>query len=214
MLVRKLVTEAIGAFFLVLTIGCTVTLSSDPEKGIIPPLAIGSVLMVMVYAGGHISGGHYNPAVTLAVATRGRHPWGEVVPYWIAQVAGALLAAGVAMYLTGGVAKPADPTTSIGKALVAEFVFTFALAYVVLNVATAKDTAGNSFYGLAIGFTVLTGAFAVGSITGGAFNPAVAIGAAVMGLIHLPSVWIHLVADLAGGWVAGLTFLLLNPDDK
>ena len=118
------------------------------------------------------------------------------------------------MCLTGGVAKPADPTTSIGKALVAEFVFTFALAYVVLNVATAKDTAGNSFYGMAIGFTVLTGAFAVGSITGGAFNPAVAVGASVMGLIHLPSVWIHLVADLAGGWVAGLTFLFLNPDDR
>lgn len=125
-----------------------------------------------------------------------------------------LLAAGVAMFLTGGVAKVADPPADIAKAFVAEFVFTFALAYVVLNVATAKGTAGNSFYGLAIGFTVLTGAFAVGSISGGAFNPAVAIGASVMGLIHMPSIWIHIVADLTGGLVAGLAFLFLNPNDK
>jgi len=214
MLARKLVTEAIGTFFLVLTIGCTVILSSDAAKGIIPPLAIGSALMVMIFAGGHLSGGHYNPAVTLAVTLRGRHPKGEVMPYWIAQLIGALLAAGIAMFLTGGVAKSAAPPADIAKAFVAEFLFTFALAYVVLNVATAKATSGNSFYGLAIGFTVLTGAFAVGSISGGAFNPAVAIGAGVMGLIHLPSIWIHIVADLVGGLVAGLTFVFLNPDDK
>jgi len=214
MLARKLVTEAIGTFFLVLTIGCTVILSSDAAKGIIPPLAIGSALMVMIFAGGHLSGGHYNPAVTLAVTLRGRHPKGEVLPYWIAQLIGALLAAGIAMFLTGGVAKSAAPPADIAKAFVAEFLFTFALAYVVLNVATAKATSGNSFYGLAIGFTVLTGAFAVGSISGGAFNPAVAIGAGVMGLIHLPSIWIHIVADLVGGLVAGLTFVFLNPDDK
>jgi len=214
MLARKLVTEAIGTFFLVLTIGCTVILSSDAARGIIPPLAIGSALMVMIFAGGHLSGGHYNPAVTLAVTLRGRHPKGEVLPYWIAQLIGALLAAGIAMFLTGGVAKSAAPPADIAKAFVAEFLFTFALAYVVLNVATAKATSGNSFYGLAIGFTVLTGAFAVGSISGGAFNPAVAIGAGVMGLIHLPSIWIHIVADLVGGLVAGLTFVFLNPDDK
>lgn len=214
MLVRKCVVEFIGTFFLVLTVGCSVILSSDGSRGIIPPLAIGSALMVMVYAGGHLSGGHYNPAVTLAASVRGRHPWAEVVPYWIAQVVGALLAAAAANYLTGGVAKPAAPPTDIPKALLAEFLFTFALAYVVLNSATAKGTSGNSFYGLAIGFTVLTGAFAVGSISGGAFNPAVAVGASVMGLIHMPSVWVHLVADLAGGVVAGVTFLYLNPDDK
>src|SRR6186997_2813020 len=91
MLVRKLVAEAIGTFFLVLTIGCTVILSSDATKGIIPPLAIGSALMVMVYAGGHISGGHYNPAVTLAATVRGRHPVGELLPYWIVQIVGGLL---------------------------------------------------------------------------------------------------------------------------
>ena len=214
MLARKLVTEAIGTFFLVLTIGCTVILSGDPGKGIIPPLAIGSALMVMIFAGGHISGAHYNPAVSLAVMLRGRLPKGELVPYWVAQLVGASLAACAAMYLTGGVAKPAAALTDITKPLLAEFLFTFALAYVVLNVATAKANSGNSFYGLAIGFTVLTGAFAVGSISGGAFNPAVAVAAGLMGLIHLPSIWIHIVADLAGGAVAGLMFNYLNPNDK
>ena len=214
MLARKLMTESIGTFFLVLTIGCTVILSADATKGIIPPLAIGSALMVMVYAGGHLSGGHYNPAVTLAATIRGRHPKGEVVPYWIAQILGALLAAAAATFLTGGVSKAAAPPADVTKALLAEFLFTFALAYVVLNAATAKANAGNSFYGLAIGFSVLTGAFAVGSISGGAFNPAVAIGAAMMGLMDKASIWIHIVADLAGGLIAGCTFVFLNPEDK
>lgn len=214
MLLRKLVTEFIGTFFLVLTVGCSVILSADATRGIIPPLAIGSALMVMVYAGGHLSGGHYNPAVSLAASVRGRHPWGELLPYWIAQVVGALVAAGAVNYLTGGVAKGAAPPVDVAKVALAEFLFTFALAFVVLNAATAKATSGNSFYGLAIGFTVLAGAFAVGSISGGAFNPAVAIGAGVMKLIHLPSSWVHNVADLAGGLVAGLAFLYLNPDDK
>lgn len=214
MLARKLVTEAIGTFFLVLTIGCTVIFSGDAGKGIIPPLAIGSALMVMIFAGGHISGAHYNPAVSLAAMVRGRLPKGELVPYWVAQLVGAALAACAAMYLTGGVPKSAGPPADMMKALLAEFLFTFALAYVVLNVATSKANSGNSFYGLAIGFTVLTGAFAVGSISGGAFNPAVAVAAGIMGLIHLPSIWIHIVADLAGGLVAGLMFNYLNPNDK
>jgi aquaporin Z len=112
MLARKLVTEAIGTFFLVLTIGCTVILSSDAAKGIIPPLAIGSALIVMVYAGGHISGGHYNPAVTLAATVRGRHSAIEVIPYWVAQILAAVLAAFVAMFLTGGsTSAPPRPTS-------------------------------------------------------------------------------------------------------
>jgi aquaporin Z len=214
MLIQKCVTELIGTFFLVLTIGCTVILSADAGRGIIPPLAIGSALMVMVYAGGHLSGGHYNPAVTLAAVVRGRHPVAQMVPYWIAQIAGALLAAGTAHYLTGGVGKTAAPPADLAKAGLAEFLFTFALAYVVLNAATAKATEGNSFYGLAIGFTVMTGAFAVGSISGGAFNPAVAVGAGALGLFHLPLIWVHIAADLAGGFVAGLAFNFLNPHDK
>jgi aquaporin Z len=205
----KYVCELIGTFFLVLTIGCTVI---GGGEGVIPPLAIGSALMVMIFAGGHLSGGHYNPAVTLGVWLRGRCDAKDVVPYMVAQVAGAVLAALAVRYLRSGV-EVAAANPDVGRALLAEFLFTFALVYVVLNVATAKGTSGNSFYGLAIGFTVLTGAFAVGDISGGAFNPAVAVGISVMGLSSWPNLWIFLVANFLGGAVAALVFRLLNPAD-
>jgi aquaporin Z len=206
----KYLVELIGTFFLVLTIGLCVL---KPDAGVIAPLAIGSALMVMIYAGGHISGAHYNPAVTLALWIRGRCATADVVPYWISQFAGAALAGLTVTYLRGDFGSPgADP--SIPKALLVEFLFTFALGYVVLNVATSKATAGNSYYGLAIGFTVMAGAFAVGSISGAAFNPAVAVGVTIMNLVKLNVVWIHLVADFAGGAVAGLLFKFLNPNDK
>lgn len=207
---NKYIMELIGTFFLVLTIGCTVI---GGGSGVIPPLAIGSALMVMIYAGGHISGGHYNPAVTLGVWIRGRCDTKDVAPYMISQVIGAALATVVVKYLVGAAKGPAM-ALAVGPALVAEFLFTFALVFVVLNVATAKDTSGNSFYGLAIGFTVLTGAFAVGNISGGAFNPAVAFGITLMGLASWGSIWIYLVADFLGGALAALTFKILNPADK
>jgi aquaporin Z len=103
---------------------------------------------------------------------------------------------------------------NVPAALLAEFLFTFALAYVVLNTATAKGNAGNSFYGLAIGMTVMTGAFAVGGISGGAFNPAVVFGLVTMKLIHASDMWIHLSADMVGGLLAGLAFRAINPTDK
>src|SRR5579862_4944845 len=207
---NKYLTEFIGTFFLVLTIGCSVVIGG---AGVIAPLAIGSALMVMIYAGGHVSGGHYNPAVTLGVWVRGRCATADVIPYWIAQLIGAAVAAVVLNYLKGDIsAKPMVLKT--GPALLAEFLFTFALVYVVINTATAKGTANNSFYGLAIGFTVLAGAFSVGSISGAAFNPAVAVGISVMGLSSWSNIWIYLLACLAGGLVAGLTFKFLNPQDK
>jgi aquaporin Z len=207
---NKYLTEGIGAFFLVATVGFTVVNRSDP--GLIAPLAIGSALMVMIYAGGHISGGHYNPAVTLGVFLRGKMPAADVAPYWAAQIVGAVVAAIVVRYVNGA---PANPpfNPDIGKALLVEFLFAFALVYVVLNAATSKDTAGNSFYGLAIGFTVLTGAFAVGPVSGGAFNPAVAIGITTMGLVGWASIWIYLVANLLGGAAAAYVFRAFNPGD-
>ena len=206
---NKYITEFIGTFFLVLTVGCSVVIGG---AGVIAPLAIGSVLMVMIYAGGHISGGHYNPAVTLGVFIRGKCPAKDVVPYWVSQIVGGVLAALVVGYLKGDIqVKPIVLRT--GPALLAEFLFTFALVYVVLNSATSKDNSGNSFYGLAIGFTVLSGAFAVGGISGAAFNPAVAVGISVMGLSVWSNVWIYVVATLLGGLVAGLSFKLLNPHD-
>jgi aquaporin Z len=207
---NKYLTEFIGTFFLVLTIGCTVI---PQAAGVIPPLAIGAALMVMIFAGGHVSGGHFNPAVTLGVYLRGRCPQSDVVPYWVAQILGALVAAVTAQFLVGP-PKGSALVPAVVPAFVAEFLFAFALVYVVLNVATAKGTSGNSFYGLAIGMTVMTGAFAVGSISGGAFNPAVAIGIGVMGLVAVASIWIHIVANLLGGVVAALAFKTINPTDK
>ena len=207
---RKYIAEFIGTFFLVLTVGCTVI---PAAAGVIPALAIGAILMVMIFAGGHISGGHFNPAVTFAVFIRGKLELKDVVPYWLAQIAAGVVAALVAMWLVGKGGTPLE-ITNIPVVFVAEFLFTFALAYVVLNCATAKGTLDNSFYGLAIGFTVMAGIFAVGAISGGAFNPAVATGAAVMKLLKFSDIWIHLVAELAAGLVAGLTFKFLNPTDK
>jgi aquaporin Z len=206
---NKYLTEFIGTFFLVLTVGCAVIPGSS---GVIAPLAIGASLMVMVYAGGHVSGGHYNPAVTLAVWLRGRCDTADVVPYMIAQVAAGIVAALVAGFLVG-MGRPMT-ISNVPAALLAEFLFTFALAYVVLNTATAKGTSGNSFYGLAIGMTVMTGAFAVGGISGGAFNPAVAVGIGFMHLVGFSDLWIHLLADFAGGAVAGGVFKFINPSDK
>ena len=209
----KYLTEFIGTFFLVLTIGCCVVGGAVPA-----PLAIGAALMVMVFAGGHVSGAHYNPAVTLAVTMRGRCSIADVVPYIVSQVAGAVVAALAVKFLFAGEKMAAvqamDLSKTIPQALLAEFLYTFALAYVVLNVATAKANANNSFYGLAIGLTVLTGAFSVGGISGGAFNPAVAVGITTLGLAAAANIWIYLVADFAGAALAALVFKIINPDDK
>jgi aquaporin Z len=208
---KKYLVEFIGTFFLVLTVGMTV-IGCEPNN-FLPPLAIGSALMIMVYAGGHVSGGHYNPAVTLAVWLRGRCPSGDVPGYWISQIIGAFAAASLALYLKGNSAiTPAE--IKIVPAFIAELVGTFALCYVVLNVATAKATAGNSNYGLAIGFTVMVMAFALGGISGGAFNPAVATGITVMHIEKSANLWIYLVGDLAGGALAAATFKFINPEDK
>ena len=212
MRVRKYVVEFIGAFFLVFTIGMVALDPNSAPKGF-APLAIGSVLMVMIYAGGHISGGHYNPAVTLAVAIRGRCPWGDVPFYMIAQFAAAIAAVIVVPIAKGNPAVGLKTFETV-PTLLAEFLFTFALAYVVLNVATSKRTAGNSNYGLAIGFTVLAGAYAVGDVSGGAFNPAVAVALAVWKVFTPTAIWMYLVANFLGGALAGFAFNNLNPDDR
>jgi aquaporin Z len=210
----KYATEAIGTFFLVFTVGAAV--ATDRQFA---PLAIGAILMVMVYAGGHISGGHYNPAVTLAVLVRRRISAGDAVMYWIVQFGAGLLAPAAVSWIVD----PAQAATTVAMpltghalaaAFVAELLFTFALCYVVLNVATSKSHPDNSYFGLAIGFTVLAGAFAVGAISGAAFNPTVAVGAALMGMFAWPTLWVYLVAQAIAGAAAGVTFRALNPDDK
>jgi aquaporin Z len=199
---KRYLTEAIGTFFLVFAVGMSAT------SGLVAaPLAIGSMLMVMVYMGGHVSGAHYNPAVTLAVLIRGGMPARDVVPYIGAQVLGAWLAAGSVYVITGTTFAPAPAVeASPGAALLAEVLVTFALVLVILNVATAEATKGNSYYGLAIGFTVAAGAYAVGPVSGGAFNPAVGIGPIVVDSLSGPggfgNLWLYLVGPLIGGIAA------------
>jgi len=209
---RKLVTEAIGTFFLVLTIGLTVT-AGQP----LAPVAIGSVLMVMVYMGGAVSGAHYNPAVTLALLLRGKVTAAEAVAYAVAQVAGAALAAFAVYWLTGNAFMPApEAAAGMARALTVETLFTFALALVVLNVATARETEGNSYFGLAIGFTVLAGAFAGGPISGGAFNPAVGLGPALVATLvggqPVGQVVYYIVGPLVGAALAAAVFALQHPE--
>lgn len=209
---KKYFVEFIGTFFLVFTVGMTVI---APGAGAMAPLAIGSILAVMIFAGGHISGGHFNPAVTLGVWLRGKCPGADVAPYLGAQFAAGLVASLAVKFLKTGLVTQASALAGamapvIAPALLAEFLFTFALVWVVLHTATAKGTSGNSFYGFSIGFTVLAGAYAVGGISGGAFNPAVALGLCLMGVVGWGSLWIYLVACSAGGLVAALAFNAVN----
>jgi aquaporin Z len=208
---RKYVVELIGTFFLVFTICCSVLSGSA-----LAPLGIGAVLAAMIFAGGHISGGHFNPAVSLAAYVRGRLTLVDLGAYAGAQVVGGLLAAGVSRFVVDQQPTAFEVTGGRGvfAAFVAELLFTFALAYVVLNVATSRSHPNNSFYGLAIGFTVLAGAVAVGGVSGGAFNPAVGIAIVVAGLADWSLLWVYLVATLAGGAAAGYAFRALNPTDK
>ncbi len=208
---RKYVTEFIGAFFLTFAVGVAALTGS-----VFVPLAAGAMLMVMIYAGGHISGGHYNPAVTMAALVRRRIGISDAVAYWIVQVIGGVAAGALAR----AVVNPATVKTltlsghTEAAAAVVEVLITFALCYVVLNVATSKDQPNNGFFGLAIGFTVTAGAFAVGGISGGLFNPAVAIGGATAGLFGWSTIWVYILVELAAGVAAGLAFLALNPGDK
>ena len=202
----KYLTEFIGTFFLTLTACLTVT-GDRP----IPALAIGCSLMIMVYMGGHVSGAHYNPAVSLALLLRKKFPSSDFVPYVVSQLLGATAAAYVA-YLVLGKTVAIAPGSSINAfaAILVEALFTFALALTVLNVACSEKTKGNSYYGLAIGFTIVVAAFAGGWISGGAFNPAVGTGPTVINALFgggtWANLWIYYVGPLMGGVLASFVF--------
>lgn len=205
----KLATEFIGTFFLVLTVVFIVSSQAD-----LAPLGIGAVLMAMVYAGGHISGAHYNPAVSIAAFVRGRLDTADLAGYIAAQLLGGLVAALIGLTYFENAAGGAYENNEIVKVLVVEILFTFALGWVMLNVATSKNHEDNHFYGLAIGFTVAAGVVAVGGISGAVFNPAVALGLSVAKLTAWANLWIYLVAQVVGGVAAGLAFKVINADDE
>jgi len=208
---RRYITEFIGTFFLVMVIGLTV----KGGAGNLAPIAIGGVLMTMIYAGAHVSGAHYNPAASLGILIRKRVALTDAIVYMFFQIAGAIVAALVVNYFLGAETKATkEGVTDSMKALIAEGLGTFALVYVILNVATASANTGNNYFGIAIGFTVMAMAYALGSFSGGAFNPAVAIGACFMKLSVWSDIWIYLVGCFGGALLAAAVFLLHNPTDR
>ena len=205
---KNYIIEFIGTFFLVLTIGLT----GDP-------IAIGTMLMVMVYMGGHISGAHYNPAVSIAMIIRGLLSVKEAINYILSQLAGAILAAILVNWLSESILEltpmKVGPNlhVSVLQILIVEAIFTFALVLVILNVATNPKTEGNSYYGLAIGFTIMAAAFAGGKISGGVYNPAVGTGPILVDAIMgegdtLPYLWYYLVGPIAGAVLATYVYKL------
>lgn len=206
---KKYLIELIGTFFLVLVIGLTGN-----------PIAIGSILMIMVYAGGPISGAHYNPAVTISVLLRQKIDKKEAGIYIIFQIIGAFLAAFIHFFITGVTFAPAPGeaySENVIAPLLIEVLFTFALTTVVLNVATSKKSAGNSYFGLAIGFTILAAAFAGGPVSGGAFNPAVGIGPILMDTLQggssMSNLWLYIVGPVIGGVLGAIVYKITNPDE-
>lgn len=206
---RVFFAEFVGTFFLMLSICLTVA----GGLGAFAPIAIGLTLMVMVYSCGHLSGAHFNPAVSLAAIVRGTLTRGECGAYVVSQLVAAVVAAGIAIGMHGGGAV-ATPIQHAGSALVAEGVGAFALVWVILNVATARATNGNSYFGAAIGLTVTALALTLGGFSGGAFNPAVAVGGAVFGLFRWSDIWIHLFGTIAGGIAAAYAFRLTHPGEE
>lgn len=211
---RRYLTEFVGMVFFVMTIGL-VTAAGTP----LAPLIIGSVLMVIVYMGGPVSGGHYNPAVTLAVFLGRRMSRGDLVPYWIAQLLGGLVGASLSrMFVDRTFTIAPAATTTSGAALLVELLYTLLLALVVLNCAARDAVKGNSYFGLAIGFTIVVAAASGGPISGGAFNPGIGAGAiltdALLGGGSLSHLWIYLVGPLAGGVLAAAIFKLQGEKDS
>ena len=150
---KKYITEIIGTFFLVLIIGLTGN-----------PIAIGLGLAVLVYMGAHISGAHYNPAVTLAMYINDQIDIKESGKYVASQLIGSVIAVFILTELGQDSFSVVSKTTEIQSFFVAEILFTFLLVFVILNVALNKDLKGNQFYGLAIGLTVTAGAFSVDNL--------------------------------------------------
>ncbi|MEM9597437.1 MAG: aquaporin [Acidobacteriota bacterium] len=206
--VRRYGVEFVGTFFLVLTIALVV---APGHAGPLAPLAIGTALVGLIFAGGHISGAHYNPAVTIAFRLRRRCSTADMVAYWVAQGLAAAAAAAVAGYLLPAAHGPAV-ARSTGPLVAAELLFTFLLCWVILNCAIAKGTEGNPFYGLAIGFTVTGGIWAVGPISGAVFNPAVALGLCLMDLTPWGQLGPYVASQVVGALAAVAVFVATAED--
>lgn len=210
---RKHLTEFIGTFVFTFAVIGIVATGGCPAA---TAVGIGAALMVMVYASGHVSGGHLNPSVSIAAYLRGALPLRDLAPYIVAQLVGAVAAFGVGFGLWHDkyFGDAVDLGGNVGAAFLAELVFTFALCYIVLHTATSSDNAGNSFYGLAIGFVVTVGVVAVGGISGASFNPAITFGLMLPGLFAWKYLWVYLVAEVLGAVIAAYAYKATSLDDQ
>jgi aquaporin Z len=207
---KRYLVEFIGTFFLALTVATTATLG---KAGLPAPLAIGGILMAMMYAGGHVSGAHFNPAITLGVLLRGHCERHDLIPYLVAQLTGAFVG-GVAAQLMMPEAVPlTTPMPAALPVLLAEFLFTFALVFVFLHVATAAGTTGNPFYGAAIGMTMMVGVIVAGPISLGAFNPALSVMLTTLGKLGVADIWMHLLPQILAAGAAAFSFRAILPED-
>lgn len=205
---KKYLSEFIGTFFLVLTVVLT---ANNPGVGNFAPLATGAMLTVMVFAGSHLSGAYYNPALTLSMLLRGEIDRHDATYYALTQLVAGFFAALIGVYLLGcqGITDINARSNQAACAVVGELLGTFALAYVALNVATTRTNEGNSFYGLAIGFAMMSAMYGFGGLSGGAFNPAIALGMAVASMVSWGDLWIYLLGPLLGAAAAASAFQVL-----
>ncbi len=204
---KKPLIEFMGTFFLIFTIA----IGS-------PALAIASMLMAWLYIGGHISGGHYNPAVSLGVAACGRLDRQELIHYIIAQVLGGFAAYFLVASLFGQVLMP-HPSVAMLPAFLIEVLLAFVFVLVVLTVAVYKKFKGSSVFGFAIGFTVPALVAIGGPTSGGLFNPAIALGSRLFGLVRgMPIMWeqlfMYVVGASLGGLLAACVFKYFVPVDE
>jgi aquaporin Z len=203
-MMKKLIVECIGTFFLVLTVALTGN-----------PIAIGFVLVALVYMGGYISGAHYNPAVTFGLWILKKIDTETARRYVAVQMLGGFAAAAVYYFVKQDVFSPGIGVgVNMPMAFLVEVLFTFLLVSVVCHVAATEKTKGNQYYGLAIGMALLAGAFAGGNISGGVYNPAVGVSPLIFDVTHSQAhfglILLYMVGPLAGGGLAGLAYRKLK----
>jgi aquaporin NIP len=212
---RRLGAEFVGTFALVFA-GAGAIIVDATQNGAITHVGVaatfGLVIMAMIFAVGHLSGGHFNPGVTLAFAVARHFSFRDVVPYWLAQFAAALAAAAVLRLMFGNVADlgATQPAGSMMQSFWLELILTFGLMFVIISVATDTRAAGQAA-AIAIGGTVGLEAMFGGPISGASMNTARSLGPAlVSGQLH--ALWLYAIAPPIGAVLGGLTYQAIRGD--
>lgn len=213
----KVLAEFVGTYYLVFVVGCNVLTNSIGAA-----LSIGAMLMVMIYALGSVSGAHFNPAVTLAIwgSQRGLLSLSDACLYIVGQVSGGFCAAMSYWFLFGHTFTIAPVGQySLMSAMIVEVLYTMALCYVVLNVTTTRKQDGSNYFGLAIGFTIVSAALTIGGISGCVLNPAVALGCSMVaaldeGTVAFAYTAIYFCVPFGGALLADGAFYVVQKRDE